>query len=179
MQKLAGLGACFIYLLYKITYFLCLIYVVQETYNSINFNLFCPGALHLNKTNLGMLMYTPNTTSHSSIQRIREAASIKLAKYATERRSVGMIAELSMLSAGHGTTEAQFSARHPENPRSLTYVVQETYNFINCILFCPGALLLKKTNSGKVMYTPNTTCHSSIEPIREAASIKLAKYATE
>jgi hypothetical protein len=145
----------------------------------INFNLFCPGALLLKKTNSGMLMYTPNTTCHSSIQPIREAASIKLAKYATERRSVGMIAELSVLFAGHGTTEAQFSARHPENPRSLTYVVQETYNLINCILFCPGALLLKKTNSGKLMYTPNTTCHSSIEPIREAASIKLAKYATE
>jgi hypothetical protein len=29
------------------------------------------------------------------------------------------------------------------------------------------------------MYTLNTTCHSSIEPIHEAASIKLAKYATE
>jgi hypothetical protein len=29
------------------------------------------------------------------------------------------------------------------------------------------------------MYTPNMTCHSSIEPIGEAASIKLAKYATE
>jgi hypothetical protein len=29
------------------------------------------------------------------------------------------------------------------------------------------------------MYTPNMTCHSSIEPIHEAATIKLAKYATE
>ena len=118
-------------------------------------------------------------TCHSSIQCIYEAASIKLANYETERWSVGMITELSILFAGQGTTEAQFSTCHPKNPRSLTYVVQETYNFINCILFCPGALLLKKTNSGKLMYTPNMTCHSSIEPICEAASIKLAKYATE
>jgi hypothetical protein len=51
-----------------------------------------------------------------------------------------MIVELSMLFAGHGTIEAQFSACHPENPRSLTYVVKETYNFINCILFCPGGI---------------------------------------
>jgi hypothetical protein len=134
MQKLAGLDACFIYLLYKSTHFLCLIYVVQETYNSINFNLFCPGALHLNKTNSGMLMYTPNTTSHSSIQRICEAASIKLAKYATERQSVendrGTVHAICRVR----TTEAQFSSHHPENPRSLTYDVQETYNFINCIL---------------------------------------------
>jgi hypothetical protein len=73
-----------------------------------------------------------------------------------------MMAELSMLFSGHGTTEAQFSARHPENPQSLTYIVQETYNFINCILFYPGGLLLKKTNSGKLMYTPNMTYHSLI-----------------
>jgi hypothetical protein len=84
----------------------------KETYNLINFNLFCPRALLLKKTNSGMLMYTPNTTCHSSIQRISEAASIKLAKYATERWSVGMIVELSVLFAGHRTTEAQFSARH-------------------------------------------------------------------
>jgi hypothetical protein len=90
-----------------------------------------------------------------------------------------MMVELSMLFAGNGTKEAQFSSRHPENPQSLTYVVQETYNFINCILFYPGGLLLKKTNSGKLMYTLKTTCHSSIEPIGEAASIKLAKYATD
>jgi hypothetical protein len=38
-------------------------------------------------------MYTPNTTCHSSIEPIREAASIKLAKYATERRSLGMTTE--------------------------------------------------------------------------------------
>jgi hypothetical protein len=116
MQKLARLCACFIYLLYEITYFLCLIHDVNETYNSINFNLLCPEALLLNKTISRMLMYTPNTTCHSSIQRIREAPSIKLAKYATERWSVGLIMELSALFARHGTTKAQFSARHPENP---------------------------------------------------------------
>ena len=38
-------------------------------------------------------MYTPNTTCHSSIEPIREVASIKLAKYATERRSLGMTTE--------------------------------------------------------------------------------------
>ena len=38
-------------------------------------------------------MYTLNTTYHSSIEPIREAVSIKLAKYATERRSVGMTTE--------------------------------------------------------------------------------------
>jgi hypothetical protein len=65
------------------------------------------------------------------------------------------------------------------NRPNLTYAVQETYNFINCILFCPGGLLLKKTTSGKLIYKPNTTCHSSIEPIREAVSIKLAKYVTK
>ena len=38
-------------------------------------------------------MYTQNTTCHSSIESIREAASIKLAKYATERWSVRMTTE--------------------------------------------------------------------------------------
>ena len=65
------------------------------------------------------------------------------------------------------------------NKPNLTYVIQETYNFINFIIFCPGGLLLKKTNLGKLMYTPNTTCHSLIEPTREAESIKVANYATE
>jgi hypothetical protein len=65
------------------------------------------------------------------------------------------------------------------NNPNLIYVVRETHNFINCILFYPGGLLLKKTNSRKLMYTPNTTCHSSIEPIHETTSIKLSKYATE
>jgi len=126
-----------------------------------------------------MLMYTLNMTCHSSIQCIHEAASIKMAKYETEQRLVRMIAELSVLFVGHRTIEAQFSSHHPENQRSLTYDVQETYNFINCILFCPGSLILKKNNSGKLMYTPNMTCHSSIEPIYESTSIKLAKYAIE
>jgi flagellar biosynthesis/type III secretory pathway M-ring protein FliF/YscJ len=39
-------------------------------------------------------MYTPNTTYHSSIKLIREAASIKLAKYETKRRSLGMTKEM-------------------------------------------------------------------------------------
>jgi hypothetical protein len=52
-------------------------------------------------------------------------------------------------------------------------------NFINCILFYPRGLLLKKTHSGKLMSTPKMTYHSSIEPIHEVMSIKLAKYATE
>jgi len=55
--------------------------------------------------------------------------------------------------------QAQFLARQPQRPRSLTYAVQETYNFLNCILFCPGGFFLKKTNSGKLMYRPHTTCH--------------------
>jgi hypothetical protein len=46
------------------------------------------------------------------------------------------------------------------NKPNLTYAVQETYNFINFILFCPRGLLLKKTNLGKLMYTPNMTCLS-------------------
>jgi hypothetical protein len=65
-----------------------------------------------------------------------------------------MIAELSVLFAGHRTTEAQFSARHPENPRSLIYAVQETYNFINCILFLSRRPSFKENYFGKAnVYT--------------------------